>query len=249
MVSAEQLAEELVPIALKTRPEIASRRGAAAAAQELVRQEQWRPFVPNLYILSPTTTTGLLGAGTNYAGPNGSLNSNGSRLDYELAAVWQVQNAGIGNVGRIRQRRAEQDVATIEVTRIVFRVRSEVAQAVARLQTARIRVVDTEEEVRQAIESADKNFVGLRQTARPGGELLQLVVRPQEVVAAIIALNTAYEQYANAISEYNAAQFELYHALGEPAQSIAPRAAALAPPLTEAPPNGPSAPANVRGPR
>jgi outer membrane protein TolC len=249
LVSAERSAEDLVPIALNSRPEIASRRRAAAAAQQLVRQEQWRPFVPNLYILSPATTTGLLGAGTNIAGPNGLLNSSGSRMDYELAAVWQLQNAGIGNVGRIRQRRAEQDVATLELTRIVFRVRSEIAQAVARLQTARNRVVETEEEVRQAIESADKNFVGLRQTARPGGELLQLVVRPQEVVAAIIALNTAYEQYANAISEYNVAQFELYHALGQPAQWIAPRATALLPPLPQAPPNAPSAPANARGPR
>jgi outer membrane protein TolC len=249
LVSPERSLEELVPIALSTRPEVAARRRAASAAQQLVRQEQSRPFVPNLYILSPTTTTGLMAAGMNAAGANGSLNTSGSRLDIEVAAVWQLQNAGFGNIGRIRQRRAEQDVATLEVTRIVYRVRSEVAQAVARLQTARVRVVESEEEVRQAIESADKNFVGLRQTTRPGGELLQLLVRPQEVVAAIIALNTAYEQYANAIGEYNAAQFELYHALGQPAQWIASRAAALAPPSNQAPPNGPPAPANVRGPR
>jgi hypothetical protein len=109
--------------------------------------------------------------------------------------------------------------------------------------------VETEEEVRQAIDSADKNFVGLRQTARPGGELLQLLVRPQEVVAAIIALNTAYEQYANAIGEYNAAQFELYRALGQPAQWIASRAGDLVPPSTPAAANGPTPPADVRGPR
>ena len=44
---------------------------------------------------------------------------------------------------------------------------------------------ETDEGVRQAIESADKNFIGLRETARPAGELLRLIVRPQEVVAAI----------------------------------------------------------------
>lgn len=249
LISDERSAEELVPIALNNRPEIASQRRTAAAAQQLVRQEQSRPFVPNLYILSPSTTTGLLPAGMNNAGPNGLLSTSGSRLDIELAAVWQLQNAGFGNIGRIRQRRAEQDVATLELRRIVFRVRSEVAQAVARLETARIRVVETEEEVRQAIESADKNFVGLRQTTRPGGELLQLLVRPQEVVAAIIALNTAYEQYANAIGEFNASQFELYRALGRPAQWIAPRAADIVAPMPQPPPNGPAAPANVGGPR
>ena len=129
-------------------------------------------------------------------------------------------------------------------------MQSGVARAIARLQTARIRVADTEEEVRQAIESADKNFIGLRQTARPEGQLLQLVVRPQEVVAAIIALNTAYEQYANAISEYNAAKFDLYHALGEPAQSIALRAGSPCTPVDGGSPAGPAATtADVRGPR
>ena len=90
----------------------------------------------------------------------------------------------------------------------------------ARLQTARARVPQTEEGLRQATESADKNFIGLRETTRPAGELLRLVVRPQEVVAALIALNVAFEQYSAAVNEYNAAQFDLYRALGQPAQWV-----------------------------
>ena len=66
--------------------------------------------------------------------------------------------------------------------------------------------------MRQAIESADKNFIGLRETTRPAGELLRLIVRPQEVVQAIEALNTSYQQYAGAVNEYNLAQFELFRA-------------------------------------
>ena len=115
---------------------------------------------------------------------------------------------------------AEQDLASIELTRMVYRVRADVSQALARMQTARTRVVQTEDGLIQAIESADKNFIGLHQTARPAGELLRLVVRPQEVVAALIALEVAYEQYASAVNEYNAAQFELYRALGQPAQWV-----------------------------
>ncbi|MBV8675591.1 MAG: TolC family protein [Planctomycetaceae bacterium] len=224
-VPDERSPDELMPIALNSRPEIASRQELVAAAIQLLRQEKTRPLLPNLVVISPATTTGLLAAGNLSSGPNGLLNSNGSRLDIEVAAVWQLQNGGIGNVGRIRQRRAEQEVAAIELTRTVFRVKSEVSQAVARLQTARVRVVETEEGVRQAIESADKNFIGLRETARPAGELLRLIVRPQEVVAAIIALNTAYEQYAFAIGEYNVAQFEVYRALGQPAQWVTSQAA------------------------
>src|SRR5262249_43358166 len=106
---------------------------------------------------------------------------------------------------------------------------SEVAQALARLQAASARVPETEEGLRQAIESADKNFEGLRETTRPAGELLRLVVRPQEVVAAIQALDVAFQQYANAVNGYNLAQFELYRAMGQPAQVIATQPDLLAP--------------------
>jgi outer membrane protein TolC len=235
LVPAEQTPDELMPVALDNRPEIASRQELVAAANQLLRQEKKRPFLPNLIVVSPATTTGLLAAGNLSSGPNGLLNSNGSRLDIEVAAVWQLQNAGMGNIGRIRQRRAEQDIAAIDLTRVVYRVKSEVSQAVARLQTARFRVVETEEGLRQAIESADKNFVGLRETTRPAGELLRLVIRPQEVVAAIIALEAAYEQYASAVNDYNAAQFEVYHALGQPAQWISSHPPGEAPPAPAGP--------------
>jgi outer membrane protein TolC len=237
----DQSAEELMPIALKSRPEIASKRELVVAAEQLLRQEKKRPLLPNLIITSPATGTGLLAAGGNSAGANGSLNTAGTRLDIEVAAVWQLQNGGLGNVGRIRQRRAEEGLASIELTRTLFRVRSEVSQAVARLQTARFRVVQTEEGVRQAIESADKNFIGLRETSRPAGELLRLIVRPQEVVAAIIALNTAYEQYSAAIGEYNTAQFEVYRALGQPAQWVTCKGTSPPPPPPASAPVQPAA--------
>jgi outer membrane protein TolC len=220
LVSCDQTAKELVPVAVNNRPEISSRRELVAAAEALLRREQKRPFLPNLVVTSTTTNTGLLAGGNLSSGANGALNSNGSAFGIDVAAVWQLQNGGVGNVGRIREQRADRDLASIEFTRTVFRVKSEVTQAVARLQTARARVVATAEGLRQAIESADKNFIGLRETARPAGELLRLIVRPQEVVAAIIALETAYEQYAPAVNDYNTAQFDLYRALGQPAQWV-----------------------------
>jgi outer membrane protein TolC len=241
LIPCERSLDELMPIALNSRPEIASRQELVAAAFQLLRQEKARPLLPNLIVTSPSTTTGLLAAGNLTAGANELLNSNGSRLDIEVAAVWQLQNGGVGNIGRIRQRRAEQDVASIELTRTVFRVKSEVAQAAARLDTARVRVVETDEGLRQAIESADKNFVGLRETTRPAGELLRLVVRPQEVVQSIEALNVAYEQYSAAVNEYNSAQFELYRALGQPAQWVTSQAPPAPPPAQPAPAPGPRA--------
>jgi outer membrane protein TolC len=220
LVSCDQSATDLVPVAVNNRPEITSRRELVAAAAAFLRREQKRPFLPNLLITNPLTGTGLLQGGYFANGPNAQLNTSGMGQTIELAAVWQLQNGGVGNIGRIREQRADRDLAAIEFTRTIFRVKADVAQAVARLQTARVRVVETAEGVRQAIESADKNFIGLRETARPAGELLRLIVRPQEVVAAIIALETAYEQYATAVNEYNTAQFDLYRALGQPAQWV-----------------------------
>src|SRR5262249_51742156 len=205
-----------------------------------------RPFLPYLFVLSPATTNGQLAAGNYSAGANGMMNSNGSRFDIEVAAVWELQNAGVGNLGLIRQRRAERDLAAVEFTRTVFRVKSEVAQAVARWRTARVRVVETEEGVRQAIESADKNFIGLRETSRPAGELLRLIVRPQEVVQAIAALETAYEQYAFAVNEYNTAQFDLYRALGQPAQWVT--SLKWQPPPAAQPGSAPATPASPAAP-
>ena len=249
-VDSERSPEELLPVALNSRPEIASRQELVAAANLLLRREKKRPLLPSLIVTSPATATGLLAAGNFSSGANGMLNSNGSRLDIAVAAVWELQNGGVGNIGLIRQRRAEQELASIELTRTVFRVKSEVSQAVARLQTARVRVVETDAGVRQAIESADKNFIGLRETARPAGELLRLIIRPQEVVAALIALNTAYEQYSAAVSEYNVAQFEVYHALGQPAQWVTSQAGNTPPPApSPASPHAASASARGGPPR
>jgi outer membrane protein TolC len=246
LISCDQSPKELVPVAVNNRPEIASRRELVAAAEDLLRREQKRPFLPNLIVTSPSTTTGLLMGGNISAGPNARFNSSGPGESLDLSAVWQLQNGGVGNIGRIREQRADRDLASIEFTRTVFRVKAEVTQAVARLQTARIRVVETAEGVRQAIESADKNFIGLRETARPAGELLRLIVRPQEVVAAIIALETAYEQYAPAVNEYNTAQFDLYRALGQPAQWVT--SLKWQPPVPPGDANASEAPRRAPGP-
>jgi outer membrane protein TolC len=252
LIAAEQTVADLVPIAINSRPEIASQRELLAAANMRLKQEKKRPFLPNLILTSPATGTGLLAAGNLSGGPNAGLGANAHSAFFEVAAVWQLQNGGIGNIGLIRQRRAEQDLAAIEVTRTLFRVRADVTQALARLQTARARVPVTEMGLWQATESADKNFIGLRETTRPAGALLNLIVRPQEVVAALIALNTAFEQYSAAVNDYNAAQFELYRAVGQPAQWVTSQASQL--PLiardakpTQSPAAGPNAPAAPDG--
>ena len=221
LVPANCPTDELVRIAINARPEIASQREQLVAAEQSLKREKARPFLPSLVLTTPgTANAGVLPAGQFYGGANGSLNQTGGRTDFSMAAYWQLNGGGLGNVGLVKQRKGERNLAAIEVDRTLFRVRSEVAQALARVQTSDARVPRAEIELKEAIESADKNFVGLRETTRPAGELLNLVVRPQEVVAAIQALNVAFQDYASAVSTFNRAQFELYRALGRPAQWV-----------------------------
>ena len=60
---------------------------------------------------------------------------------------------------------------------------------------------------------------GLGET-RGAGELLILVSRPQEAVAALQQLSRAYDSYYAAINGYNRGQFQLYWALGFPARTL-----------------------------
>jgi hypothetical protein len=59
---------------------------------------------------------------------------------------------------------------------------------------------------------------------------VQLLVRPQEVVASVQALAQAYDDYYGAIADFNRAQFRLYRALGQPAQALSSAAQACTPP-------------------
>ena len=82
-------ADELVRVALGSRPEIASQRELLVAAEQQLRRERSRPFLPNLILSTPgTANAGVLPAGEFYGGTNSSLNGSGSRADFS-AALYQ----------------------------------------------------------------------------------------------------------------------------------------------------------------
>jgi hypothetical protein len=95
-----------------------------------------------------------------------------------------------------------------------------VTQARAQVEAAAVRVRQAEAGLKTAIVSYQGNLKGLSETVR-AGELLQLVNRPQEVVAALQQLQQAYINYYTTANDYNRAQFRLFRALGYPAQALA----------------------------
>jgi uncharacterized protein (TIGR03000 family) len=55
---------------------------------------------------------------------------------------------------------------------------------------------------------------------RIGGQIVNLVIRPLEAIAAEQALLQAYYDYFGSVADYNRSQFQLYRALGNPAQAL-----------------------------
>jgi outer membrane protein TolC len=212
--------DDLVVFALTHRPELASRQAQVQATLTLLRQEKLRPLIPSVLLRGfSTPVTGTLGAGYFGGGPNNRFGNGALRGDFDLQVLWQLDNLGLGNKARVRQRQAENQQAAFELFRLQDRVAAEVAQAYAQAQQAARRVAMAEKGIRSARASADKNLVALRQPRAVGGTL-QLLVRPQEAVASVQALAQAYTDYYAAVADSNRAQFRLYRALGQPAQAL-----------------------------
>jgi outer membrane protein TolC len=213
--------DDLIPIALTNRPELASQQALVQATLQKLREERLRPLIPSVLLRgSSTPVTGTLAGGVYGGGPNSDMSNFSARSDFDLQVLWEFQNLLCGNRAKVRERRAENQVAVLELFRLQDRVAAEVAQAHAQVVSANTRAAEAEKELKDALESMEKNFEGLSQTKRPGGDVLILVIRPAEVVAAVQALAQAYTDYYSAVADANRAQFRLYRALGHPAELI-----------------------------
>jgi outer membrane protein TolC len=222
LVCLDQPVSELVPLALTHRPELAAQQALVQQTIQLLRQEKFRPLLPSILLRGAATNpAGTLAAGTFGGGRDSFVGNFGARNSVDIMALWELQNLGFGNCARVRERRSEKELAHLELIRIQDRVAAEVAAAHAQAVSAAARIGEAEIGLKYAVESVDRNFEGLSQTKRLGGNVLILVIRPQEVVAAIQALAQAYVDYYTAIADYNRAQFRLYRALGHPAQQLA----------------------------
>lgn len=221
LVGLDRPVDELIPVALTNRPELATQQALVQATLERIRQERMRPLVPSLLLRgSSTPVTGTLAGGLYGGGPNGFMGNFGARSDFDLQLVWEFQNLGLGNRARVNERRGEHELSILELFRIQDQVAADVVQSISLAQSAAGRMKEAEAELRDAVESAEKNLSGVSQTKRLTGNLLILVIRPQEVVAAIQSLGQAYGDYYGAIADYNRSQFRLYRALGHPAQTV-----------------------------
>lgn len=222
IVDVSKTVDELIPVALSSRPELAANQALVQATLARLKQERIRPLVPSILIRgNATNPAGTLSSGYFGGGLNSSIKDFTARNSVDFQMLWELQNLGFGNRAAVRERRAEKEAAMLELFRTQDRVAADVTQAHAQARRSLNRLVLAEDGLRNALETADKNLEGLSQTRR-AGEFLVLVFRPQEVVAAIQSLDQAYRDYYLAVADSNRAQFRLYRALGNPAQCIEP---------------------------
>ncbi len=213
--------EELMRVALTNRPELASRRAMIQAATAAIRREKMRPLLPAVTITGYQSPGNyLIQAGIFGLGPNSSLGQWTGRDDVSVQLVWQLESMGFGNLARIKRQRGEQSQATVDLLRMQDRTAADVTRTLARVQSAAFRVIQADRSLRTGIINLNGNFEGLEETKR-FGDVLVLMVRPQEAVYALQLLNVAFDEYFTTVAEYNRAQFELFHALGYPAAEIA----------------------------
>jgi hypothetical protein len=210
----------LIRIALTNRPELGSHRAIVQSVAERIRREKGRILLPSILLNGFQTPYELIQAGIFGIGSNASLNQWQGRDDISLQPMWQLEAVGIGNLARIKEQRGEQSRAIIELFATQDMVAADITRAQARLQAAAARVTQADRALRTAIITFNGNFEGLHHTVRFGNVLI-LVNRPQEVVFALRLLKLAFDEYFTTVADYNRAQFQLYRALGYPANELA----------------------------
>ncbi len=228
LIAPDETVDALIPVGLRNRPELASQQALIEATLHRLKQERIRPLIPSLVLKGTGSNPPASLSGGVFGGGNDALSRYGPRADVELQVIWELQGFGLVNRAKISERRAENQLAILELFRMQDHVAAEVAQAHAKAQSAANRLADAESGLKDAADSVDKNFQGLSQTRR-AGDLIIMMVRPQEVIASIQALAQAYADFYSAVADHNRAQFRLYRALGQPAQFVTGNEAMCAP--------------------
>lgn len=195
--------ESLVAQAFQFRPEVTARSAEIGAAEFRVRDERMRPWLP---LLSAGFSAGAFGGGSNRQdlGVPSTFYALDSRTDFDLWAIWTVQNLGVGNHALHGMRKAERDQAIFQRSMAFAQIRREVAERKAEARARRRTVAVTWKQLSTAERGAHEELLRTR-----SGEAL-----PLESLNLMLRLANARQQLLKAVIEYNRAEIRLFVALG-----------------------------------
>jgi outer membrane protein TolC len=219
LIGPHERVDDLIPVGLTNRPELASQQALVQAALVRIRQERLRPLAPSVVLeggSDPAVPDNFLMGGVFGSGASGSGNPWMGREDVGVGLYWRLDNLGFGNRALVRERQAEQRLLLVDLFRLQDRVAAEVARAHAALESAAFRTEKAEEGLREAQLSYTGSLEELGKITQVG-DVKVLTRRVFEVVDALRALQRAYDNYFLSVNDYNRAQFRLYRAMGYPA--------------------------------
>jgi outer membrane protein TolC len=209
LVDPDYSVEALVDLAQTARPELAARTAEIAAADYRVRQELTRPLLP---VVSVGFSGGVFGGGGNFNPGQAFFQTLGGRTDFDVMAVWSMQNLGFGNSALQKRSRAERDQVIAARGRMANRVAREVGDAYAKSESRKRQVSIAQQRLQSAIAGAHEELERTR-----GGEGL-----PIEALNSVRLLGEAGLALVEAIGGYDLAQFELFVAIGQTPHSALP---------------------------
>lgn len=203
--------ESLVEQALHLRPEVTSRSAEIGAAEYRFRSEQMRPWLP---LLSVGFSGGAFGGGSNRQDlgvPNFYYTTSG-RTDFDVWAIWTVQNLGAGNHAWQGIRKSERDQAVFQRALAMANIRREVTQAQAQLRARQRTITVSWKQLAAAERGAQEELIRTR-----SGDGL-----PLEALNSVLRLATARQQLLAAVIEADRAELRLFVSMGNNPGAPAP---------------------------
>ena len=161
-------------------------------------------------MLSVGYSAGGFGGGGNLAGL--LFQATSGRTDFDVYAVWTLQNLGFGNAAIQKERRAERDDALARRGLALNQIGREVADAYAQSEARRQQLELARGRLQTAAAGAREEIARTR-----GGEAL-----PLEAINSVNLLVEARDEFIAALVGYDMAQFELFVAIGETPNAALP---------------------------
>lgn len=217
--------DTLVMEGLRNRPELAENQALLQAAYLRYQQSKVRPLVPSLVLNysyggfgGGPEIVGRTRSGSNIYGQSGVIADFDSRSDLEVGLVWRLQGLGVGNSAQIWDNRVRLESRQVQqlylqdlVVAQIVQSMEQIQRGAERVQICRAGLFDAKNQPTGAIyRSLRLNFLRIR-----GGQGL-----PLEVLDSTRRLSDVLDQYAQALTDYDAARFRLLIALGMPPQTI-----------------------------
>ncbi len=159
LLSPRVRVDDLIPVGLTNRPELASQQALVQAALVRIRQERLRPLIPSLVLQGgsdPAVPGGDLMIGAFGNGAHGAGNPWSGRDDIALELVWGLDNLGFGNRATIRERQGEQRQLLVEM----FRLQDQVAGEIVRAHAAVVSAAGRSDSSATGLQEAQASYTG-----------------------------------------------------------------------------------------